>query len=308
MKTTAVIRLLCIAATSLLMVATTPMSAATTSESLKVLTCNIRQPMPEDDKTGDGWPARRELCADVIGAQHADIVCLQECRGYQLTYLKDRLPELDSYGLSHPEAEFTPANAILYSRSRFELITAGGFWLSETPHIAGTKSWDSARPRFANWAQLKDRRTGCEFRVWNTHLDHLGQTAREQQAQMVVQASAVFRALPQVLTADCNADTTNPAVEKLRAGGWADTYAAVHGPDDPGFTFHAFRGPKRLEGKPGAKIPGKIDWIMCRGPVKVLDADVIRDDRNGRYPSDHYFVSATVVLSPGSPASTTPRE
>ena len=30
--------------------------------------------------------------------------------------------------------------------------------------------------------------------------------------------------------------------------------------------------------------------------MKALAADVIRDSRNGRYPSDHYFVSAVVAL------------
>jgi hypothetical protein len=28
--------------------------------------------------------------------------------------------------------------------------------------------------------------------------------------------------------------------------------------------------------------------------VKTLAAEIIRDGKNGRYPSDHYFLSATV--------------
>ena len=177
------------------------------------------------------------------------------------------------------------------------MISAGGFWLSETPHIAGSVSWDSARPRFVNWVDLRERDSGREFRVWNGHLDHIGQVARERQAQLIVEAAnALADDLPQLLTADFNADAANPAIEIIKAGGWLDTYAAVHGPDDPGFTFHAFLGPRFVESRPPEKINGKIDFIFCRGPVKTLAANIIRDSRAGRYPSDHYFGSAEVEL------------
>jgi len=230
-------------------------------------------------------------------AQQADLICLQECQDVHLRHLKSRLPEFDTYALANPELVFHPANAILFSRARYELISAGGFWLSETPHVAGSKSWDSARSRFANWVHLKERKSGKEFRVWNTHLDHIGQLAREKQAELIVQASMVFpKAFPQLLTGDFNANVANPVVKLVKEGGWTDTYAAVHGPEDPGTTFHGFLGPKYAEDDPKGKLKGKIDFIWCRGAVKVLAAEVIRDGRNGRYPSDHYFMSAEVEL------------
>ena len=267
------------------------------STNLKVLCCNIRRIMPEDDEAGNGWDARKDLCAEVIRAQRADVICLQECTNAQFKDLGSRLPEFDSFGLVNPDAVFNPANAILFARTRFELVSAGGFWLSETPHIAGAKSWDSARARFVNWVHLQERDSGQQFRIWNGHLDHIGQVAREKQAQLIVQASEVFpEDFPQLFAADCNADADNPAVRNLLAGGWLDTYAAVHGPEDPGFTFHAFLGPRFAEEAPKEKIKGKIDWIFCRGPVKTLAAGIIHDGRDGRYPSDHYFISAEVRL------------
>ena len=103
--------------------------------------------------------------------------------------------------------------------------------------------------------------------------------------------------LPQFFTGDLNADATNPAIENVKAGGWNDTYAAVHGPEDPGFTYHAFLGPRFVEERPPEKIKGKIDWIFYRGPVKTLGTAIIRNGRDGRYPSDHYFISAEVSLN-----------
>jgi endonuclease/exonuclease/phosphatase family metal-dependent hydrolase len=260
---------------------------------IKILTCNIRLPLPEDEATGNGWNARRELCAEVIAAQKPDLVCMQECREVQLAYLLEKLAGWRAVGLTHPDLGFSRVNPILFS-PRFELVSAGGFWLSETPHIEGSKSWDSARGRFVNWAQLVDQQTKTQFRLWNTHFDHIGQVARERAASMIIEASrALPESLPQLLAGDFNSGATHPGIKAIKDAGWIDTYGAVHGPEDPGFTAHRFLGPAFAK---EAKSSRKIDWIFCRPGTKTLAADIIRDSRNGRFPSDHYFVSATLLL------------
>ncbi len=277
--------------------AATDLAPQTNSRTHKILTCNVRVDLPADGQAGNRWADRKGLCTDMMRAQQADLIGLQECQHVHLTHLKARLPEFDSFALSNPDAQVHPLNVILFSRARYELISAGGFWLSQTPHVAGSKSWDSAHARFVNWVHLKERASGKEFRLWNTHLDHIGQVARERAAELIVQASAPFpKAFPQLLTGDFNASATNPAIKLLAAAGWTDTYAAVHGPEDPGFTAHAFLGPQYGEKKLKGRTGSRIDWIWCRGEVKPLAAEVIRDSRNGRYPSDHYFVSAVVAI------------
>lgn len=263
------------------------------SGELKILSCNIRVDVRADYETGDGWDDRKRFCLEVIRAQKADVVCLQECREAHYVFLKDGLPGYDSFGLANPDTGFNPTNAVFFSRERFETISAGGFWLSETPHIEGSLSWDSARSRFANYLNLLDRRSGKGLRVWNSHFDHIGAVARVKQGQVLVEAAqALSEALPQVFTADCNADAKDPAIMNLIAGGWSDTYTAARGPADPGFTYHGFLGPK-YDPKNGV---GKIDFIFTRGPVETLDAEIIRDGRDGKYPSDHYFLSAEVRI------------
>lgn len=264
---------------------------------LKIITCNIRVDVPEDKRADDGWAQRREFCAEVIRNQRADVICLQECQHAHITFLRAQLPQYDAYGLANPGLLYHPINSILFRRERFELISAGGFWLSTTPHVAGSKSWDSHSARFANWVQLRERATGREFRSWNTHLDHIGQTAREKGAELINQACQAYpKEYPQFLTADFNAGARNPAIMALKAGGWTDTYEAVHGSQDPGFTFHAFKGAQYPGGTANGGLKPKIDFVFCRGTVKPTAAAILRDSREGRYPSDHYFVAAEATL------------
>ena len=256
----------------------------------KILSCNVRVDVPQDAKTGDSWAERKDFCADVIHAQKADLIGLQEAQAAHLSHLKSRMPEYDSYALSHSVTDFHPIDAILFLRTRYELISAGGFWLSETPHVAGSTGWDTANPRLANWVHLKERGSGKEFRYWNTHLDHKGQQAREHGSALIVQAAAVLpKDFPQILSGDMNAAPNNQAIKNYMDAGWIDTYVAVNGPKDTGPTAHGFKGPK-------TESKNKIDWIFCRGLVKPLTSAILRDSRNGHYPSDHYFLSAEVII------------
>src|SRR5512138_3561725 len=111
---------------------------------LRILTCNIRVDVAEDRKSGDGWEARKDLCASVIRAHEPDLIGYQEVQEIHFKNLKAALPGYATFALSPPVPGFLPSDAIMYLAERFELISAGGFWLSEKPHVAGSKSWDTA--------------------------------------------------------------------------------------------------------------------------------------------------------------------
>jgi len=239
----------------------------------------------------NGWEFRRALCAEVILRQQADLICFQEMHSDQFNYLADLLPEFAPFGMSdHPLGDH-PLNAIFHRKDSFTVLENAGYWLSETPHISGTKSWDSKCIRFANWIRLKDVSTGRDFRIVNTHLDHVSQPARENQARLLVEDASAYPAdYPQFLTGDMNCDATNSAFAIFKEGGWQDTYSAVHGVENPGTTYHAFKGSE-------CSWPvGKMDFIFCRGSVRVVASKIVDDSREGRYPSDHYFISADVDL------------
>jgi endonuclease/exonuclease/phosphatase family metal-dependent hydrolase len=228
---------------------------------------------------------------DVIKAESPSIICVQELREDQDEYMRGALDEFAWHGLAEEPCSGHRPNCILYRRDTFTLKAAGGYWLSDTPHVAGSRSWDSACIRLANWVQLVDNGTGAEFRVVNTHLDHVSQQAREEQARLLVEDASVYPAdYPQILTGDMNSDVRNRSIAVLKQGGWTDTHELMHGPDEPGPTLHDFLGPEYKS------TTGKIDWIFYRGGMDVVAAEIIKDTRDNRFPSDHYFASATLNL------------
>ncbi|SHF71917.1 Metal-dependent hydrolase, endonuclease/exonuclease/phosphatase family [Mariniphaga anaerophila] len=265
----------------------------------KILSCNIRVALPVDDAKGLGWDARKKLCRRVIQRQNPDIICLQEVLKIQDADMREFFPGYVSFGFQGPDMDrFSEGyhgiakNTILFSKRRYELVSEGCFWLSETPHIAGSMSWGTARARHANWVRLKDRRTQKEFRVVNIHLDHISEAAREAQMKMIVEESAQYQTdFPQILAGDFNTGFNSPVLQQAVGAGWNDSYSSVHGDSDPGFTYHAFKG-EEYDGK----NKGRIDFILTRGKAKTLGAQVIRDNENGFFPSDHYFISADIIL------------
>ena len=258
---------------------------------MRMLTCNIRCYGANDGE--NNWVHRKDFCAEVIASRSPQIICFQEMWGEQFADLKAALPGFETFGMVDEPLGRHPMNAIFYQTDAFDRISAGGYWLSETPHVTGSSSWESRCVRLANWLRLTERGSGKEFRVMNTHLDHVSQAARENQARVINEdAQAYPEAYPQLLTGDLNCDARNPAIQVFKDAGWQDTYGAVHGTEDPGHTYHRFLGPD-FAGETGT---GKMDWVFFRGKVRVNDAEVICDARAGRFPSDHYFVSADVVF------------
>lgn len=260
------------------------------SATFRIMTCNIRCYGAWDEE--NNWEFRGGICAEVIRSRRPDVFCVQEMWKEQSNDMVAAFPEYGHVGTIDEPAGRNPVNTIFCLSERFEIISAGAYWLSETPHVCGSRSWDSACPRLVTWVTLTDLRSQREFRVCNTHLDHMSQLAREGQAAVINRDAAAWPAdYPQFLTGDLNARVTNPAIISLKEAGWQDTWEAVHGDADPGITCHGFRGPET------DKDYGKIDWIFWRGNARAVGAEIVRDSIDDRYPSDHYFVSADVELT-----------
>ena len=200
--------------------------------SLKVLTCNIRVDLPEDAEKGLGWKDRRLSCLHVIKKQQADLIGFQEVLRGQFLDLKESLPDYFAFGFDGPEMDKfkegyhgIAKNPIFFSKKRFELLTAGGYWLSETPLQAGSLSWGSARARNASWVRLLDKKTSKEIRLINLHLDHVSNEAKEKQMDVVLREAAQYQEdFVQILTGDFNVGMDSKVYENVLGAGWEDCF------------------------------------------------------------------------------------
>jgi endonuclease/exonuclease/phosphatase family metal-dependent hydrolase len=256
----------------------------------RIISCNIRKSDADDRE--NSWRCRRVICCAVIHSRAPDIICFQEMRRDQFTDLSAFFPRYAAYGLTKGAGDANPINTIFYDPSRFGLLAAGGFWLSDTPQQPGSSSWGSASIRLANWVQLQEEGTGKVFQLLNTHLDHGSEPARVNQAQVIVHEMKATRKddSVQIVTGDLNAGWSHPAMVHFREAGFRDTYEEAHGFQYGGNTFHNFAG-ERYQGR-----EGKIDWILTRGTIKVIQAAIVRDAVHSCFPSDHYLVEATLEL------------
>ena len=104
---------------------------------------------------------------------------MQELTPNQREYLDEALGSAwGRIGVGRLVEDMGESMTIYYRKARFECLATDTFWLSETPHVPGSKSWDSACERNCTWGLFRDKRTGRKFRYYNTHLDHISNEAR----------------------------------------------------------------------------------------------------------------------------------
>ncbi len=267
---------------------------------LTVVTYNIRYANPND---GDNiWENRREAMVAYLRDTRADLIGLQEVMPAQRAYLAEQLTEFAWYGVGrnaeHDQGEGTP---IFYRRDRFEAIDRGTFWLSTTPEVAGSRGWDAALPRVASWLTLRDRRTGHEFLMVNTHFDHMGPEARLESAHLMTRkidelARVGGARRPVIFTGDfnCRPDSA-PYAAIVKPAGVAlalmDAQHVSRAPHTGGdSTSNAFKAIS-----PGAKI----DYVFVRDVPGVLSHRIEDPRVAGRFVSDHQPIVAVVDIGTG---------
>ncbi|QHW34684.1 endonuclease/exonuclease/phosphatase family protein [Paenibacillus rhizovicinus] len=250
---------------------------------LNIMTFNLRIHVLGD---GDNaWPNRVTGAADAIRQSNADIVCTQEGSIAMLQDLQRLLPDYRWLGVSRGGAADDEYCAIFYKQASLEPIESGHFSLSENPEQLGLKSWDAGCPRMCTWAKFVGKDDAAWF-VYNTHLDHLSEQARDNGIQLILarmKDHAQRSPLPFVLTGDFNCEPSSNVIALVEQAGFQSAYSVIEEPH--GRTYHAYEG-----GESGYPI----DYIFVSPNARIASAFIDRNIYNGRYPSDHYPVLAVV--------------
>ena len=275
---------------------------------LAVMSFNIRYGTANDGP--DAWPRRRETVFALLRGEAPDLIGVQEALRFQLDEIAQAVSGYGEIGVGRDDGlEAGEYAAILYATARLRVLDSGTFWLSDTPAVPGSMSWGNSITRICTWARFAEIGSGRAFYLFNLHLDHRSQLSRERSVELLAERIAVrLHPDPVIVTGDFNAGEENPAIlyltgKRERAvsdtsvaavAGQAptpprlrDTFRVLHPEADEVGTFNGFRGDTAGE---------KIDFVFVDEAWDVLSAAIRRTAVGGRYPSDHFPVTARLRL------------
>jgi endonuclease/exonuclease/phosphatase family metal-dependent hydrolase len=256
------------------------------AQTVNVMTYNIRYDNPNDGI--NQWSNRKEKVFNLVKKYHPDILGVQEALVHQLKDMAGNIPGYTYIGVGRDDGkEKGEFSAILYRADRFDVLEQNTFWLSETPEIPGSKSWDAAITRVATWARMRDKKSKREFVVINTHFDHIGKEAREKSAGLLKsKASKLANELPLIITGDFNCTRDEPPYQVMIAPSKVVLTDAA--PQNSPGTFCNF-GVNSMECRP-------IDYIFHTPQWRSEHYNVIQDNDGKNYPSDHLPVYVELSL------------
>ncbi len=212
------------------------------------------------------WPHRKERTLQVIRDLDADIIGLQEVLDFQLDFLAEGLPDYRWVGVGREDGErageFAP---VFYRPDRVALRDWKTVWMSETPDVVNSMSWNTACTRIATVVDFEG------LRILNTHWDHISAKARLNSSRLCLSLA------PDILMGDLNAAPSDPEIMLL--SGAPNMRAII---DDRKATYHGF-------GQIG--VGSTIDYIFVNSSKLELKGCDVVDEPTA---SDHHPVVATL--------------
>ncbi|MBI9061191.1 MAG: endonuclease/exonuclease/phosphatase family protein [Marinilabiliaceae bacterium] len=264
------------------------------NESLKVMSFNIRYDNPSDGI--NSWSHRKEFVVSFLSEEMPDVIGFQEVLAHQLKYLDEELEEYTYVGTGRDDGkesgEFGP---VFYKKNKYELISTSQFWLSDTPEVPGSKCWGAQLPRIVTWAKLRDKSNGYIFFVFNAHLSHVSEFARNESVVLILdKIKSLAGDAPVVLTGDFNA-TNNEKMYHTLTGHWnhhLPLYDARQQSKNPPVgseqTFHGF----------GSRTnPIAIDFVFVNGYFNTVNFSTHAEKKDEMFISDHYPIQAELQFN-----------
>ncbi len=251
---------------------------------IKIVTFNIRCDYEQDGR--NNFSNRKSLIENKINCERPDIICFQEVLPHVAVWLKDTFADYYIIGCGRSEKLDDEQESIAFRKDRFNLVSMSTFWMSETPLAAGSRYKEqSICPRVTTEALLYDLAADKMFRVYNTHLDHEGSSARLlglNQLLKRIESTEFFPDAPVILAGDFNAE---PEAEEMGSiigsGKFTDAISLS------GATFHDYGSLEKEE---------KIDYIFISGGFGCEKTEKWTDSKDGVYLSDHYPVMAKLYF------------
>src|SRR5215831_3194329 len=209
---------------------------------IRVMTFNVRYDTSEDGALD--WRHRRADVFDLIRAHDPDLISLQEPDASQWADIAAQLTGYLPFGLFVDESESLEPHGGFFRESRFESSGGGIFWLSDTPTIPHSVTWENDwNPRACGWIRLRDRVTERALIFAGTHFDTNANAWQPSAQTLSRELETIAGTRPVIVAGDFNCSAGSAAHRYLIGeGGFRDVwYESDHG-DAGVLTFHGFTG------------------------------------------------------------------
>lgn len=252
-----------------------------------IMTWNTRLDVASDGP--NAWSNRRQQFTELLLQEHPELLGMQEVLHNQLLDIAATLSGYGYIGVGRTDGktkgEYGP---VFYDTSRFKLIDAGYYWLSQTPEVAGSKGWDAACERIMSWAKLESRQTGKFLWVLNTHLDHMGTEARRNSLALIKELTTkMIGDEPFVLMGDFNFEPTDENYTTV--SNWLTDARTAAATDElkQQITFTGFDEQEENN--------SLIDFIFVNHKITITDYQIPEANIDGRFSSDHLPVKVQMM-------------
>jgi endonuclease/exonuclease/phosphatase family metal-dependent hydrolase len=264
-----------------------------TGNNVKVMTLNVRYDNPEDSI--NAWPSRASQVCDFISDEKPDILGMQEVLWHQYKLLDSVLTDYSSVGVGRNDgARDGEMNPVFFRKGRFDLVRNITFWLSDSPEVAGSKGWGASLPRIVTWMELVDKKNHKHFFFFNTHFAHDSDSARLMSSKILLkEVSKIAEGFPFIISGDLNMPPTSTGYSILTGPNESvplikDSYVITEKrPSGPVYTFNGFSDKKET---------ARIDYILVRNGMKVLEYKTVIKKEHGIFISDHWPVISLISI------------
>jgi endonuclease/exonuclease/phosphatase family metal-dependent hydrolase len=258
------------------------------AQEFAVMTYNIRLDVASD--ADNDWNHRNHFLTDQLAYYAPAIFGIQEALPHQVMDIQLALSSYNHIGIGREGENQGEASSIFYQSSRFTVQHETTFWLSPTPDVI-SKGWDAACLRVCTFGLFTQLKTGKQFWVFNTHLDHMSEEAKTNGLELIL---AKIKAVntqnyPVILMGDFNSPPNHLRIQNLKnslndARDFSETK-----PFGPSGTFNGFAHDK--------PVTNLIDYVfVSKSGIDVKKYAVLSDAINTHYPSDHLPVFVQLEL------------
>ena len=256
---------------------------------MKVMTFNLRSDNKLD--INNRWESRKDIVKDIINKYKCDIICVQECNDKMYNDLLKISSDYNIVGEGRTKKFFKERTCIFVSK-KYKIKEHATYWLSKKYDKVGSSLFYSLFPRIFTTVLIEDDQKR-NIRICNTHLDCFLNIARVVQLNLLMNKLEDLNIIgtPVILMGDFNAKPESSLIKNFTQLNYKCGKFKCVCDVKPDLYNEGTR-----VGFEKNKKGDYIDYIFVTDQVITKEVEIVKYNKDGKYPSDHYPVFADIDI------------